>query len=148
MTKPCRYTFIVLQLLLVFTLSEGISIIVCIAPQGRGTFCIQEGNSHDCFAICTKREKLIVGNVPKEIPRKVWYFLRHRGQSTCEVTGQRKRGNGLEVSCVSLCSKAMAYQKAQNFKVMTVLVFLLLLLLLVFFTGFLYFARLAYIPKK
>ena len=32
-----------------------------------------------------------------------------------EVTRERKRGNGLEVWCVSLCSKAMAYQSSQNF---------------------------------
>ena len=82
---------------------------------------IEEGNSDDGFAVCTKRGNLIVGNVPREIPHKVLYllqllhFLRHGGQSTCEITGRRKRENGMEVSCVSLCSKATVDQKAQNF---------------------------------
>ena len=35
---------------------------------------IEEGNSHDRFAVCMKREKLKVGLVPREISRKVWYF--------------------------------------------------------------------------
>ena len=48
---------------------------------------IEEGNSHDRFAVCMKRGKLIVGHVPREISCKVWCFLRHGGQCTCEVTG-------------------------------------------------------------
>jgi len=41
-----------------------------------------------------------VGHVPREISRKFWHFLRHGGRSTCEITGRRKCGNGLEVPCV------------------------------------------------
>ena len=85
----------------------------------------------------------------------------------CEVTGQRKQGNGLEVPCVyiPLCSKAMTYQKAQNFaatfrplRVMPVLVFFAVVVIhlsFVFLPAFInktfakkYFARLVYILKK
>ena len=49
---------------------------------------LEEGNEHDRFAVCVKRDE-IIGHVP---------FLRHGGGSTCEVIGT-KRGNGLEVPC-------------------------------------------------
>ena len=60
---------------------------------------LEEGNEHDRFAVCVKRGEQIVGHVPRELSSKAWHFLRHGGQSTCEVTGRRKRGNGLEVPC-------------------------------------------------
>ena len=30
----------------------------------------------------------------------MWYFLLHGGYIICEVTGKRKKGNGLEVPCI------------------------------------------------
>ena len=60
---------------------------------------LEEGNEHDRFAVCVKRGDEIVGHVLRELSSKVWHFLRHGGRSSCEVTGRRKRGNGLEVPC-------------------------------------------------
>jgi hypothetical protein len=38
--------------------------------------------------------------VPREFSRVFWHFLNHGGKISCEVTGRRKRGKGLEVPCV------------------------------------------------
>ena len=57
-------------------------------------------NTHDWYAVCVKKEDAIVGHVPREQTKPVRYFLLHGGQVTCEVTGRRKLGNGLEVPCV------------------------------------------------
>ena len=53
---------------------------------------LEEGNKHDCFAICVKRGDEIIGHIPRELPRDVLQFLRHGGRSTGEVTGRRKQG--------------------------------------------------------
>ena len=57
-------------------------------------------NKHDRYAVCVKKEDAIVGHVPREQAKPVRHFLLHGGQVTCEVTGRRKLGNGLEVPCV------------------------------------------------
>ena len=61
---------------------------------------IEDRNDYDRYAVCVKKGEQIVRHVPREYSRKVWHFLRHGGTSTCEVTGRRKRGNGLEVPYV------------------------------------------------
>ena len=48
---------------------------------------------------CTIRVDEIIGHVPRELFIEVRHFLRHRGRSTCEVTGRRRCGNGLELPC-------------------------------------------------
>ena len=41
-----------------------------------------------------------MGHVPREFSRVFWHFLNHGGKVSCEVTGKRKHGKGLEVPCV------------------------------------------------
>ena len=60
----------------------------------------EEGNAHDRFAVCLVKGEVVVDHVPRELSRKIWHFLRHCGRATCEVTGRRKFGKGLEVPCV------------------------------------------------
>ena len=61
----------------------------------------EEGNEHDRFAVCLlKPGAVTVGHVPRDLSRKIWHFLRHGGKATCEITGRRKFGKGLEVPCV------------------------------------------------
>ena len=55
-------------------------------------------NSHDRRAVAiVTPERAVVGHVPREIAKLFWYFLGHGGNITCEVTGHRRRSNGLEV---------------------------------------------------
>ena len=60
----------------------------------------EEGNNHDKFAVSLVKDATVVAHVPREFSRVFWHFLRHGGTITCEVTGQRKRGKGLEIPCV------------------------------------------------
>ena len=46
------------------------------------------------------KDGAIVGHIPRELSRSYWYFIRHGGTISCEVTGSRQRGIGLEVPCV------------------------------------------------
>ena len=63
--------------------------------------CREGGNVHDRYAVSVKKDDgTLVGHVPREISRIFWYFLRHGGNITCEVSGRRKRGKGLEVPCL------------------------------------------------
>ena len=60
----------------------------------------EDGNGHDHFAVRVfKNETGTVGHVPKEYSRMFHFFLMHCGRITCEVTGHRKKGHGLEVPC-------------------------------------------------
>ena len=59
----------------------------------------EDSNTHDRHAVCLMKDNCAVGHVPRELSRVVWYFLCHGGRVTCEVTGRRKRGKGLEVPC-------------------------------------------------
>ena len=49
--------------------------------------------------MCEKGERF-VDHVPMELLQPVYHFLKHGGCVTCEVTGKRKRGHGLEFPCV------------------------------------------------
>ena len=114
------------------------------APRER-YFLYQESHNH--FAVCMKRGKLIVDDVAREISRKVLYFLRHGGQSTCEVTGWRKRGNGLEVPYVyCFVAKQRLIKKLKTLLQPSDHSESLPILVVVLFVCFLY--RLLYIPKK
>ena len=57
-------------------------------------------NEHDHGAVCLLKSGTIVGHVPREFSRIFWFFLGHGGRISCEVTGRRKYGKGLEVPCV------------------------------------------------
>ena len=60
----------------------------------------EPANSHDGRAVAiVTSERTVVGHVPREIANIFWCFLGRGGNITCEVTGHRRRGNGLEVPC-------------------------------------------------
>ena len=56
------------------------------------------GNNHDKYAVSVVEHGGIVVNFPRELLRTVWHFTLHGSHVTCEVTGKRKLGNGLEVA--------------------------------------------------
>ena len=61
----------------------------------------EPGNIHDRQAVALlKADRTVVGHVPREFSRVFWHFLNHGGKVSCEVTGKRKHGKGLEVPCV------------------------------------------------
>ena len=63
--------------------------------------CKQErGNPEDLYAISITKDDTIIGHVPREKLRVVWYFLEHDGTVTCQVIDRRKHGKGLEVPCM------------------------------------------------
>ena len=59
----------------------------------------EEDNSEDSFAISVIKDGNIVGHVPREASRIVWYFIEHGGSIDCRITGRRKHGKGLVVPC-------------------------------------------------
>ena len=58
---------------------------------------IEEDNRHDRYAVATMVNEEIVGHVPREFSRIVYYFIQR-------VTGRRKRSitdmKGLEIPCI------------------------------------------------
>jgi len=59
-----------------------------------------EQEAHDTadrFAVAIVKDETVVGHVPREVLHLVWYFIEHDGTVTCEVTGRRRHGIGLEV---------------------------------------------------
>ena len=58
---------------------------------------LEETNSNDPRV---QKDGVIVGHLPRETARIVWYFLKRGGSGWCEITGRRKKGIGLEVPCV------------------------------------------------
>ena len=61
----------------------------------------EEGNGHDKHAVAvrTAADGAVVGHAPREMSCVFWFFIRHRGEIQCKVTGKRKLGNNLEVPC-------------------------------------------------
>lgn len=60
----------------------------------------EDGNEHDHYAVRVfKSGTGTVGHVPREYSRMFYFFLQHCGIISCEVTGHRKKGHGLEVPC-------------------------------------------------
>lgn len=57
----------------------------------------EDGNGHDRHTIGVMKGGAIIGHVPQEHSHAYWYFISHGGTIWCEMTGRRKRGNGLEV---------------------------------------------------
>ena len=60
----------------------------------------ENSNSHDRHAVSVMKDGTIVGHVPRELSSAYYHFLRHGGTISCEVTGRRKHGIGLEVPCL------------------------------------------------
>ena len=61
---------------------------------------IEEDNRNDARAVAVQKREMVVGHLPRETAKVVWYFLRRGGSGWCEITGRRKKGIGLEVPCV------------------------------------------------
>ena len=64
---------------------------------------VEELNCHDRYAVAVMANNNIVGHVPREFSKIVYYFLRNNGIVTGVVTGSRKRSTthnkGLEIPC-------------------------------------------------
>ena len=66
----------------------------------------ETGNPEDRHAVALQQtgEGVTLGHMPREVSKVSWFFLRHGGCISCEITGRRKRsavpGKGLEVPCV------------------------------------------------
>ena len=84
----------------------------------------EHGNVEDRFAIAvreqgTLRTNKVVGHLPREFSKVLWYFLLHGGVVECEVTERRRRSpleqGGLEIPCcVTLRGKNKLVAKAQE----------------------------------
>ena len=61
---------------------------------------IDHNNLCDRYAVAVTKDDKIVGHVPRELARISYHYISHGGEITCEVTGKRKFGKGLEVPCV------------------------------------------------
>ena len=57
-------------------------------------------NSYDHYATKVMKDGVTVGRAPRELSRLFWNFIASGGVITCEVTGRRKKGKGLEVPCI------------------------------------------------
>ena len=60
----------------------------------------EDGNGHDLYAVAVTRSSTTVGHIPREYSRTFYFFISHGGRISCEVTGSRQHGLGLEVPCV------------------------------------------------
>ena len=49
----------------------------------------KKGNPEDLYAVNVIKDDTIIGHVPGEKQRMVWYFLEHDGAVICEVTDKR-----------------------------------------------------------
>ena len=72
---------------------------------------VEEGNSHDQYAVAVSKGSFVVGHVPKELSRTFFFFPRHGGVIETRVTGHRRHGNRLEVPCTYVCSGKPRYIK-------------------------------------
>ena len=59
----------------------------------------ESGNVYDQYALGVMKGTVLVGRVPRELSQAFWLFLSSGGSITCEVTGGRRKGRGLEVPC-------------------------------------------------
>lgn len=60
----------------------------------------EPSNPYDSYAVSVSKDGTVIGHVPREVRRHFYTFLHNEGSITCEVTGHRKYGKGLEVPCV------------------------------------------------
>ena len=75
----------------------------------------EPSNQHDKRAVAVFNDGIIVGHVPRELSKVLWFFLKHDGKIICEITGRRKRGNGLEVPCIyKLSGPSSLIEKARK----------------------------------
>ena len=66
------------------------------------------GNEADKFAMKVVKNNEIVGNLPREYSRTLWYFIARGGKICVEVTGCRRHCKqlcgGIEIPCRSVFS--------------------------------------------
>ena len=60
------------------------------------------GNRHDRHAVSLLKADVIVGHVPRQLSRVLFFFLSHGGKITCEVTGRRKFGGAAHARSVGM----------------------------------------------
>ena len=70
---------------------------------------MEEVNEEDIAIL--KDDGIVVGHVPRSFSRTFYFFLRHGGSTECKITGHRKLGIGLEVSCTYTLSGKPKYIK-------------------------------------
>ena len=75
----------------------------------------EEHNTKDSCAVGLIHQGETVGHMPREISTTSWFFLRHGGNISCEITGRGRRspipGKGLEVPCKYTFSGKPAFIK-------------------------------------
>ena len=60
----------------------------------------EDGNVQDQHAVAVIRDDKIVGHIPSELSRILYYFLKHSEEISCVISDRRKHDVGLEVPCV------------------------------------------------
>lgn len=60
----------------------------------------EEDNCHDVRAVTIIKDNTVVGHMPFETAKTIWFFLRWGGSGVCEVAGRRMKGIGLEIQYV------------------------------------------------
>ena len=62
----------------------------------------------------------IVGHVPREYSKLLWFFIHRGGSIVCKITERRQKGNGLEVPCSYHCvgAKRLIKQLKQKLETM------------------------------
>ena len=72
---------------------------------------VEEGNEHGQCAVAVCKNSIIVSHIPRELSRTFYFFLRHGGSIECKITGDRRKGLGLEVPCLYTLSGKPRYIK-------------------------------------
>lgn len=57
----------------------------------------EDNNEHDEYAVAVVKESHVIGHVPRSMSRVCWFFLKQGDRMSCQITGHRKLGIGLEV---------------------------------------------------
>ena len=61
---------------------------------------LEENNKNYRRAVAILKDSIVVGHLPWVGKNCVGGGLKHGGAGGCETTGRRKKGNGLEDSCI------------------------------------------------
>lgn len=77
--------------------------------------CREPSNPRDVHAVAVLNDGNTVGHVPKEVRRVFSSFLIQGGDISCEITGHRRLGKGLEVPCLyKFSGKEKAVKKTKD----------------------------------
>ena len=63
----------------------------------------EENNSHDAYAMGAYCNDKLVGHLPRELSRYIYFFLLHDGKISGNVTGRRQhcsQAGGMEIPCM------------------------------------------------